>query len=62
MQKRSMRASRVLGASREDRKLKKESMLGLELSLMKYYDAYKVLNVSQADGGAKKKSDAGAGG
>ena len=32
-------------SSREDRRVKKESMLGLELSLMKYY-AYKVLPVS----------------
>ena len=39
MQKHSVCASRVLGASREDRGVKKESMLGLELSLMKHYDA-----------------------
>ena len=56
MQKRSVCASQVLGASREDRRVKKESMLGLELSLMKYYE-YKVLY--QADGGVKKKSDIG---
>ena len=34
MQKCSVSACRVFGASREDRRVKKESMLGLELSLM----------------------------
>ena len=39
MQKYSVCASRVIGASREDKRVKNESMLGLELSRMKYYDA-----------------------
>ena len=59
MQKRSVCASQVLSASREDRRVKKELMVGLELSLMKYYE-YKALY--QADGGVKKKSDIGDGG
>ena len=46
-------------ASKEDRRVKKESMLGLELSLMKYY-TYKALY--QADERVKKESDIGAGG
>ena len=49
IQKRSVSASRVLGVSREDRRVKKESMLGLELSLMKYYDAYKALYHGQTE-------------
>ena len=62
MQKRSVCASRILGASRKDRRVKKERCVRQTIDIIYYVPYGQTIDTGQTELGVKRKSEIGAGG